>query len=364
MKILLISNMYPSHGHPYYGIFVKNFENGIIGKGGTVYKAVIEGRGKNKLEKIMKYLKFFYDVVKLVFTKEYDLIYVHYIGHSLLPLVPIRVLLKKPLIINAHGSDVFSASKLGKFIQKLVAPIIQKADLIVVPSNYFAAMVMEKFLIRKDKIFVSPSGGIDTSLFKPLKNLKVNTTFTIGYVSRIDEGKGWDILLMAAKELKNKISIPFTVNIIGGGSQESNLKSMITQLGLENEVKYLGPIPHHQLPTHYNHFDLFAFTTRLAESLGLVGLEAMACGVPVVGSDIGGVKGYVENKYNGELFEPGNTYELTQCLKKFIIMDKKNLEFYSTNALRTAKQYDSKTVSNNLSKKLKEIIYKDDNGAK
>lgn len=347
--------MYPSHKHPFYGIFVKNFENGIIAKGGTIYKAVIEGRGKNKIEKMIKYLKFFYDVIKLVFTKEYDLIYVHYIGHSLLPLVPIRVFLKKPLIINAHGSDVFSASKLGKFIQKLVVPIIRKADLIVVPSRYFADIVVKKFLIKKDTIFVSPSGGIDTSLFKPLKNLKVNTPFTIGYVSRIDEGKGWDILLLAIKKLKNNVSIPFRVNIVGGGAQESNLKTMITQLGLENEVKYLGPIPQHELPTHYRHYDLFAFpTTRLAESLGLVGLEAMACGVPVIGSNIGGLKEYIKSGYNGELFEPGDYQNLAQKIEQYINLTHKERNMYSQNAVTTALTYESSIVNQNLYNKILE----------
>lgn len=356
--------MYPSHEHPFYGIFIKNFENGIITNGGTVYRAVIEGRGKNQFEKIMKYLKFFYDVIKLVFTKEYDLIYVHYIGHSLLPLLLVHKYIKKPLIVNAHGSDVFVNNKIGKYIQKLVTPLIKKADAIVVPSSYFENIIYSKFDIDKNKIFVSPSGGIDTELFKPYHENKEVEEFVIGYVSRIDEGKGWDVLLHAVRSVLDEGTRNFKVLMIGGGSQEPQLLNMIQSLRLEKNVEYIGRVDHEELVHYYNKMDVFSFSTTLNESLGLVGLEAMACGVPVVGSDIGGVKGYIENKYNGELFEPGNAYELTLCLKKFITMDKKNLEFYSTNALTTAKQYDSKIVSNNLSKMLKEIIYKDDNVAK
>lgn len=54
MKILLISNMYPSKEHPVFGIFVKNFESGIVENGGVVYRSVIEGRSKNAIEKIFK----------------------------------------------------------------------------------------------------------------------------------------------------------------------------------------------------------------------------------------------------------------------------------------------------------------------
>ncbi|MGW8169134.1 MAG: glycosyltransferase [Sulfurovaceae bacterium] len=355
MKILLISNMYPSTSSPFYGIFVQNFENGIITKGGTVYKAVIEGRAKNKLEKVMKYLKFFYDVAKLVFTAKYDLIYVHYVGHSLLPLVPIRAFLKKPLVINVHGSDLFSTTKSGELIQKLVIPVIRKANLVAVPSRYFAEAVSEKFSIDKDKIFVSPSGGIDTSLFKPSTASQKNAFFTIGFVSRIDEGKGWDTLLLAAKELKNRITIPFKVIIIGSGTQESDLRMMIAELELQNEVEYLGPIPHHDLPVYYARFDLFAFPTHLLESLGLVGLEAMACGVPVVGSSTGGLKGYIISGYNGELFGPGNHLELAKKIERFMALNKNEQEAFRRNAIATAGKYDALLVGENLYNKLQTI---------
>lgn len=353
MKLLLISNMYPSVSHPGYGVFVQNFEKGIVECGGVVHKAVIRGKGKNKLEKIYKYINFFYDTYVSLLTKHYDVVYVHYMAHSLLPLVLISSLLKKPLVLNAHGEDVLIDTKLGALIKKIVTPLIQKADMIVVPSEYFKFEVMGKFSIEKDKIFISPSGGINTFLFQPLEHLKSNTHFTIGYVSRIDEGKGWDTLLLAAKELKKQNTIPFKVIIIGGGAQEDALRMMITQLELQNEIEYLGPIPHDELPTHYSHFDLFAFTTtRLAESLGLVGLEAMACGVPVIGSNIGGLREYIKDGYNVGLFEPGNHYELTEKIKNFIQLSTDDRTTLQNNAISTAQTYDSTKVNLDLYNKI------------
>lgn len=64
-------------------------------------------------------------------------------------------------------------------------------------------------------------------------------------------------------------------------------------------IKYIGPIPYHSLPEIYCTLDLFIFPTCLEESLGLVGLEAMACEVPVIGSYIGGLKDYIKDKENG-----------------------------------------------------------------
>jgi len=356
MKILLISNMYPSISSPGYGVFVQNFENGIVECGGILNKVVIRGKGKNKLEKIFKYIIFFYDTYKALLRKDYDAIYVHYIAHSLLPLVLISPLLKKTLILNAHGEDVLIDTKLGVLIKKIVTPLIQKANMIVVPSEYFKLEVMEKFSIEKNKIFISASGGIDTTLFRPIEDLKSNALFTIGYVSRIDEGKGWDTLLLATKELKNQIAMPFKVIIIGGGVQEDTLRTMIIQLELQNEIEYLGAIRHDVLPTYYNKFNLFAFTTRLAESLGLVGLEAMACGVPVIGSNIGGLRGYIKNGYNGELFEPVNHYQLAEKIKNFMQLADEEKIVMQNNAISTALKYDSKIVNLKLYDVLMNII--------
>lgn len=345
MKILLISNLYPSKEYPFYGTFVKNFEIQLSSKNFIFEKAVISGKASSKIAKIKKYLQFFKNVIHLVNKDDYDLIYVHYVSHSLLPLLFVRHLLKKPLVLNAHGSDVLVNSKLSLFIQKLVTPIIKKANLLVVPSKYFQEVVQQKFMIDKSKIFISPSGGIDTKLFRPLNYKKKNDVFTVGFLSRIDKGKGWDVLLKSMSLLKDK---KIRLLLVGSGSQENEMKEMIKQLGLNKIVELHGAQPHDKLPHYFNQMDIFAFTTRLAESLGLVGLEAMACGVPVVGSNIGGLPSYIEDGVNGKLFESGNSTELARCIEEFMIMDKNKFDKYKNNALETSKKYDSQIISEKL----------------
>ena len=358
-KILLISNMYPSLEHPIYGIFVKNFIEQVNDDEITISgKAVIYGRGKNILEKILKYIKFFKDVIHLVKKGNYDLIYVHYVGHSLLPLLFLKKQIqKKAFIINAHGSDVLVNSKIEKYIQRLVLPIIKMATLIVVPSDYFKNIVIEKFDIEENKVFTSPSGGLNTKLFKNNDNKTNNKIFTIGYVSRIDQGKGWDILLKAVSRITHERKQNIRVLIIGGGAQESLLLQMIKDLNLEDYVKFFGAVPQIDLIKYYAQMDIFIFpTTRLAESLGLVGLEAMACGTPVIGSDIGGLKGYIKNGYNGQLFEPGNSEQLSEIIDKFINMREDDINIYSQNAIQTSKEYDSEIVSRKLKAKLLDFL--------
>jgi len=261
---------------------------------------------------------------------------------------------KKPLILNAHGSDVLVNTKIGKLIQKLVTPIIKKANLVVVPSEYFKDIIYHKFSINKEKIFVSPSGGINTQFFKPQNITK--DIFTIGYVSRIDKGKGWDTLLDAVSLLKEK-GLVFRVLIIGGGSEEKLLSEKIIDLKLENIVQYVGVKPHNDLVNYFNQMNIFAFTTRrLEESLGLVGLEAMSCGVPVVGSNIGGLPGYIDHEVNGMLFEPSSHHELSKYIEYFMHLDSEELRKYQINSLETAKKYDSEKVTSDIINIIKKVL--------
>jgi len=351
MRILIISNMYPSNNCPYYGSFVENIKKELEKKDIEIELAVIKGKSKNKLEKFFKYVKFFLEVITKVRRSDYDLIYVHYILHSLIPLLFVKI--KKPLVLHAHGSDVFVNNKIGAIIQKFNSSLIKKSSLIIVPSLYFKEVIKKKFNIKESKIFISPSGGIDTKVFKPM-NLEKNNIFTIGYVSRIDKGKGWDIFLRAVKVLKDK-NLNFKVIMIGDGEEKSKLIKLIKNLKLEKYVEYLGAKPHKELPFYFNKMDLFVFPTVLKESLGLVGLEAMACGVPIVGSNIGGLPSYIKDGINGKLFEAGNVNELAKNIEYFINLDKINFEIYKKEALKTAKLYEKSIVIEKLYFKLKEF---------
>lgn len=358
MKIFLISNMYPSEEFPTYGVFVKNFESLLRSQGCEFsIKALIEGRGIGFIGKIQKYLSLFSKVFRSIKRRDYDLIYVHYVGHSLLPLVFVGNYIDRPLVINAHGSDVRPTSGVGKLIQRFVKKVVRKADLVVVPSVYFKGIVLREYLIDEAKIFVSPSAGIDTRLFRPTEDGRSHDTFTVGYVSRIDDGKGWDVLLDACRKLIQESANNFKVIIIGGGSKELELREMIVEWKLQAHVDYMGMVQQRDLVGYYNSMDVFVFpTVREAESLGLVGLEAMACGVPVIGSNIGGLKEYINDQVNGFLFSPGNSEELSDIIVKYMNLPLAERNQIGAEAVRTASLYDSQKVMLLLRGRLEKLV--------
>ena len=349
LKILIISNLYPSKESPYYGSFVKNFEDQLqldkrVSQINGIY---IRGLHGSKFNKLKQYLIFYIKIIWITLFRRFDLIYVHLISHSTLPLRFVNYFKKLPLVFNIHGEDLLVTTPLANKLLKLSLPLVKKSKWIVVPSNYFKIITIEKLPdYPQERIIVSASGGVKES-FKPSDDrMIVNSTLKIGYVSRIDRGKGWETLLKSLKRLAEEGIYP-EVFIVGGGPQVDIMKERIECYGLKN-IHYLGPIAHDDLPLFYQTLDVFIFPTELRESLGLVGLEAMACGVPVIGSRIGGLTDYIKPDYNGYFFTPGEDKELADRIIEFINLSSGNKMLLSRNALTTAQKYRDQEVAKNL----------------
>ena len=106
----------------------------------------------------------------------------------------------------------------------------------------------------------------------------------------------------------------------------------------------------------YNQLDLYVFPTyRAAESLGLTGIEAMSCGVPVIGCNIAGPATYIKDGYNGYFFPPGNGPALAEKISAYYALSPEIKEAFSLNALKTAGEYDQKNVTKYLIEKLQEL---------
>lgn len=345
--------MYPSKESPYYGSFVKNFEDQLrqdkrVDKVRGIY---IKGLHGGKWNKLIQYLKFYIKIIWTTLFKRFDLIYVHLISHSTPPLRFVNSFKKLPLVFNIHGEDLLVTTPLASKLLKLALPLVKKSKWIVVPSNYFKKITIEKLSdYPPDRIIVSASGGVKEKFRPTDKQTGKCTTLKLGYVSRIDRGKGWETLLKSLKRLAEENYYPETF-LVGGGPQVDSLKDTIDRYGLKN-VHFMGPIAHDDLPSFYQSLDLFIFPTELRESLGLVGLEAMACGVPVIGSEIGGLTDYIKSDYNGYFFTPGNDKELADRIKQVLTTPSDKKALLSQNAVRTAQKYSDRVVAKNLFDKI------------
>ena len=359
MKVFLISNMYPSKEHPSFGVFVENFVTNLKNEYGLSFiLAVIKGKRSSLVKKVLAYMYHYTEIVLRGLTSNYSLLYLHYISHSAAPVLLVKLLTGKKLVINAHGSDVISDNNILKINSYFIKKLVHAADCIVVPSKYYKEVMMKKYNVTDHKIFISPSGGVNTSLFSPTQNVRTSKELVIGYVSRIEDGKGWDVFLDAVFILKKIINVKAV--IVGDGLDKDKLVSEIKRKNMEDLVEVYGLLPQRDLPKIYNRLDVFIFpTVRLAESLGLVGLESMACGVPVIGSDIGGPSEYIENAKNGYTFIPGNAEDLALKIQLFDGLSLQDVLAMKKNSIRTANNFQDKLVVKKIYTKLANLLSED-----
>jgi glycosyltransferase involved in cell wall biosynthesis len=344
--------MYPSPESPGFGVFVKNFATDAECRGVEIEYAVMRKPGLG-LRKVFDYMRFFLRVWHCILFKRYDLIYVHYMTHSLLPLIPLRRMLKKPLVINVHGTDLLGTSRFTKWAHRLVKPLVEKAAFIVVPSVFFRDVFQQKF--KQDRMLVSPSAGVNRDLFKPEKQPEDYFSFCL--VSRIEDAKGWQIFVEAVRLFREtEPDAKFRAVVVGGGSKLTELRERVGQLGLAGDIAILGEKAHQDLKQVFNSSDLSVFPTLLEESLGLVGLEAMACGVPVAASAIGAIPEYVIPGETGYLFSAG----CAESLAKILIDHYHNRQQISAeltdNCLKMAAKYDANVVGLQLWAQLAKLV--------
>jgi len=135
--------------------------------------------------------------------------------------------------------------------------------------------------------------------------------FVIGFAARIVEGKGWRELILAIKELQNK---KIKLLIAGTGPDVEKLQYMVKELKLQDHVKYIGYID--DIRRLYNCIDCFIMPSHW-EGLPMAGLEAQACGIPVLASNVEGLNEIIQDMETGILFEKGNFRKIAEKIDLF-----------------------------------------------
>jgi D-inositol-3-phosphate glycosyltransferase len=188
--------------------------------------------------------------------------------------------------------------------------LARQADRIVCASQHEKHLLARLYDADPERIAVVPC-GVDLDLFQPQDKETARRALglplagderIILFVGRIEPLKGIDILINAAAQLGDESD--FHVLIVGGDRrsrrQVSHLQELASDLGIGERVCFLGAVDHEQLPLYYNAADI-CVVPSFYESFGLVALEAMACGTPVVASRVGGLTGTVRDGETGYL---------------------------------------------------------------
>jgi glycosyltransferase involved in cell wall biosynthesis len=143
----------------------------------------------------------------------------------------------------------------------------------------------------------------------------------IGYIGRLTALKGVDLLLDALKRLAEE-GLPFSGLIVGGGPEEASLRRRLLALGLEERVRMLPAASHDEVARYYSCLDIAVLPSRTMpggkEQFGRALIEAMACAVPVVGSDSGAIPEIIGATGGGLVFPEGDVAALADRLRALL----------------------------------------------
>ncbi len=264
---------------------------------------------------------FFWELRNYLVTR-HDLDIIHTQGFSglALALYPLKI----PMVSTIHGtltsetslnyqtslSDIWAYRK-RIILTPLYHQLIKKSDGLIFDSNYSRDEVFndQNFNFPKSKVIYL---GIDINRFQPMdrkdvnEHLKMDEMFTIFTVGRITKTKGIQVLLEAAQSLSH---LPIRWIIGGDGPYRDYYQNMANEKNLSNVV-FTGRLKLEELPYFYNASDIFVFPDMTSPAFGLVAVEAMSCGVPVIASRAGALPEVIPSD-SGFLFDRGDSKALS-----------------------------------------------------
>lgn len=240
-----------------------------------------------------------------------DLLHVHYaIPHATCAYLARQMLLphRLPVVTTLHGTDITLVGVQPSF-HKITRFSIEQSDRVTAVSEFLRQRTIESFQIERP-IDVIPN-FVDTKLFKPMAR-------TAG--PRICAGEGRKVIVHASnfRPVKNvpaviatfariHAAMPARLLLIGDGPEQFNAQSLVRELGLEDDVHFLGV--REGMAELLGRADLYLLPSE-HESFGLSALEAMACGVPVIATSVGGTSEVVEHGVSGYLVDPHDVEEM------------------------------------------------------
>lgn len=388
MNILLIARGCPSKIYPQWGCFEKDQAEALAAYGHKVVVMSVDARFKRHrgmlglhrfqcngvcyYNYVMLPAKIFSQIVgkywrriRLFYTEKIfkkiihdhgnpDIIYSHFFGNTY-----VAVFLKEKYHIPVVGIEHlgrFNESVLPKETERLASYAFPRADAMIAVSKKLGENIKKRFHIDCAVVnnmygqeFLNPQIISSTSLQKQ-KIVFVS-------VARIDYKKGFDILINALK----KANLPqnaWALKIIGWGDEVENLKKLIISNNLQANISFLGKKSKDEIVQELRYSDVFVLASRL-ETFGIVYIEAMSQGLPVIGTICGGPEEII-NSSNGILVPSDDVDAMAAAIIKMV----ETYSQYDRNQIAEycKKQYSPEAIAGKLTEVFETVLNKKSNG--
>lgn len=357
MRILVLTDMFPSPAAPYSGVFILELLKRLSGKAeltvvnprpwfpwlaprsGLAQRGAIPSREQrdgievfhprqlapprgNRM--VLASCTFFFSAWRLVRRsrrcREIDLIHAHAACPAGFAGVLLGRMLCRPVLVTVRGSDLNLYPRYP-VLRQLVRVALKGADRVVAVSGPLRARAIE-LGASEHKVQVIRN-GVDLKLFRPQDREVLQSRLglkkgraVIASIGNLVPVKGISFLLQAMSHLAGD-RMPLTLLIVGDGYLATDLKAQASELGLTSRVSFVGPVPHPQIPDYLAAADLLVLPS-LAEGSPNIVREALACGVPVVATAVGDVPELIDSQELGLLVPPSDPVALAGAIRAAI----------------------------------------------
>ena len=297
-------------------------------------------------------------LVRLLRQEKFDLIHAHWIIPQGL-IASLGLVFSGggiPLLCTSHGGDLFALR--NAFFRHLKRWIMHRSQALTVVSRTMKNTVIDMG-VAPEKIQVISMGVDLINKFTPNEEAKRGDNKLL-FVGRLVEVKGLQVLLKAMPMvLAKKPDVYLTV--AGGGPMEFELRELANKLGIANNLNFLGMVPQDQLPELYRKAALAVFPflvtkTGIQEGFGLVVVEAMGCGCPVIAGDLPAIHDSISHEESGLLVLPGNPEILADTIVKALNDPDLNNRLARTARMKAVEQFDWTLVAGKYAGLYKKLI--------
>ncbi len=214
-----------------------------------------------------------------------------------------------------------------------------------VAGNREAGMLLQRAGFR-GAVSVLPQLGVDVGRFSPGADNGGADVPVVGFVGRLVPGKG----IMALLDSVARIDAPFRVMVVGNGPLRTEVLARARALGLDGKLVLHDAVRHHEVPEYLQRMSLLVLPSRTTatwkEQFGHVLIEAMACGVPVVGSDSGAIPEVIGDA--GVVVPEGDVTALTRAISQLLADPARRRELAARGRARVLSQYTNESIAQRL----------------
>lgn len=259
-----------------------------------------------------------------------------------------------PLVATVHATEHgrhqgYLPGPMNKLIHQFEWWLTYEARRVITCSQYMRRQVSEIFALPDEKVDVIPNGVAVEDLALPPEEVAAFRRRTtpdgrplLLFAGRLEYEKGVQTVLRAIERVEDAVG-PVQVLVAGVGTYSSELRQLVDELDLTDRVAFTGFLADHELRLHYAAADV-ALAPSIYEPFGLVAVEAMACGTPVVVGDTGGLREIVADGH-GLAFTPQDEVQLAQRLVALLTDPELAADLVARGRRRIAARYDWGSVA-------------------